>query len=32
MTNLDWFFVIMILIGLAASYWVYRHDTRKSKS
>jgi cbb3-type cytochrome oxidase subunit 3 len=31
MSNLEWFFVLMTLIGLAGSYWVYRHDKHKAK-
>lgn len=31
MSNLEWFFVLMIVVGLAGSYLVYRHDSKKTK-
>jgi hypothetical protein len=32
MSNLEWFFLLMIVIGLAGIYLVYRHDSQKAKS
>mgnify|MGYP001609889611 CR=1 FL=1 len=31
MTNLEWFFLLMIVIGLVGIYLVYRHDSHKAK-
>jgi len=31
MTNLEWFFLLMIVVGLVGSYLVYRHDSQKTK-
>jgi len=31
MTNLEWFFTLMIVVGLAGIVWVYLHDSHKTK-
>jgi len=32
MSNLEWFFILMIVIGLVGIFLVRRHDSPKAKS